>query len=78
MQFWTYMVTCADGSHYVGHTDDHAAVGERLPRCAGEALVAGNVYRYRVTLQPGGAAVTKFLVQWRPPKAGCSMMAVNC
>ena len=24
------------------------------------------------------AAVTKFLVQWRPPKPGCSMMAVNC
>ena len=24
------------------------------------------------------SAVTKFLVQWRPPKAGCSMMAVNC
>jgi len=24
------------------------------------------------------AAVTKFLVQWRPPKAGCSVMVVNC
>ncbi|HEY3838965.1 MAG TPA: thioredoxin family protein, partial [Bryobacteraceae bacterium] len=24
------------------------------------------------------SAVTKFLVQWRPAKAGCSMMAVNC
>ena len=24
------------------------------------------------------SAVTKFLVQWRPPKAGCSMMAVDC
>ena len=24
------------------------------------------------------SAVTKFLVQWRPPKAGCSMMVVNC
>ena len=23
-------------------------------------------------------AVTKFLVQWKPGKAGCSMMAVNC
>ena len=33
-----------------------------FPAGAGEALVAGNVYRYRVTLQPGGAAVTKFLV----------------
>jgi thioredoxin 1 len=22
--------------------------------------------------------VTKFLVQWRPPKAGCSVMVVNC
>ena len=24
------------------------------------------------------AAVTKFLVQWRAPKAGCSVMVVNC
>jgi thioredoxin 1 len=24
------------------------------------------------------AAVTKFLVQWRPPKSGCSVMVVNC
>jgi thiol:disulfide interchange protein len=24
------------------------------------------------------AAVTRFLVQWRPPKAGCSVMVVNC
>jgi len=23
-------------------------------------------------------AVTKFLIQWKPGKAGCSMMAVNC
>jgi predicted GIY-YIG superfamily endonuclease len=22
MQFWMYMLTCADGSYYVGHTDD--------------------------------------------------------
>jgi hypothetical protein len=22
--------------------------------------------------------VTKFLVQWRPPKPGCSVMVVNC
>ncbi|PYR39743.1 MAG: hypothetical protein DMF95_35110, partial [Acidobacteria bacterium] len=22
MQFWTYLLTCADGSYYVGHTDD--------------------------------------------------------
>ncbi len=24
------------------------------------------------------SAVTKFLVQWRPPKTGCSVMVVNC
>jgi hypothetical protein len=24
------------------------------------------------------AAVTRFLMQWKPSKAGCSMMAVNC
>jgi thioredoxin 1 len=24
------------------------------------------------------SAVTKFLVQWRAPRAGCSVMAVNC
>ncbi len=23
-------------------------------------------------------SVTRFLVQWRPPQAGCSMMTVNC
>ena len=22
MQFWTYLLTCADGWYYVGHTDD--------------------------------------------------------
>ena len=22
MQFWTYILRCADGSYYVGHTDD--------------------------------------------------------
>jgi predicted GIY-YIG superfamily endonuclease len=22
MQFWMYILTCADGSYYVGHTDD--------------------------------------------------------
>jgi len=22
MQFWTYLLSCADGSYYVGHTDD--------------------------------------------------------
>ena len=22
VQFWTYMLLCADGSYYVGHTDD--------------------------------------------------------
>jgi len=22
MSFWTYMLKCADGSYYVGHTDD--------------------------------------------------------
>lgn len=27
-------------------------------------------------LQPGD--VTRFLVQWKPPKAGCSVVAVNC
>lgn len=28
MQFWTYMLQCADGSYYVGHTDD---LERRLP-----------------------------------------------
>ena len=22
MQFWVYILTCADGSYYVGHSDD--------------------------------------------------------
>ena len=22
MSFWTYMLRCADGSYYLGHTDD--------------------------------------------------------
>jgi tRNA/rRNA methyltransferase len=25
MSFWTYILQCADGSYYVGHTDDLAA-----------------------------------------------------
>lgn len=31
MSFWTYMLECADGSYYVGHTDD---LGVRVARHA--------------------------------------------
>ena len=40
MAFWLYMLKCADGSYYIGHTDD---LGNRLTQHdagAGEAYTA--------------------------------------
>jgi thiol:disulfide interchange protein len=36
----------------------------------------GGEFSHMGRMEP--AAVTRFLVQWRPPKAGCSVMVVNC
>ena len=36
----------------------------------------GGEFSHMGKMEP--SAVTKFLVQWRPPKAGCSVMVVNC
>jgi len=36
----------------------------------------GGEFSHMGKMEP--AAVTRFLVQWRPPKAGCSVMVVNC
>jgi len=39
MSFWAYMLRCADGSYYVGHTDDL----ERRIGMHADGVVAGYV-----------------------------------
>jgi predicted GIY-YIG superfamily endonuclease len=41
MPFWTYILECADGAYYVGHTDDLDA------RMAQHELGAGSAYTAR-------------------------------
>lgn len=47
MQFWTYMLQCADGSYYVGHTDD---LERRLAMHQGGSLGGYTASRRPVTL----------------------------
>jgi hypothetical protein len=45
----------------------------------GKLLYSSRTKELELAVQHGDAtAVTRFLVQWKPSKAGCSMMAVNC
>ena len=75
----------------VGHIDENLDIAEQwgIPLTRGVPALAvlsdkGKlIYAQRSAefermraVQPG--EVTKFLVQWRAPKAGCSVMVVNC
>jgi thiol:disulfide interchange protein len=75
----------------IGRMDENLDIAERygIPVTLGVPALAvlsengkilygqrGGEFSHMGRMEP--AAVTKFLVQWRPPKAGCSMMAVNC
>jgi hypothetical protein len=45
----------------------------------GKLLYSSRTKELEMAVQRGDAtAVTRFLVQWKPAKSGCSMMAVNC
>jgi len=75
----------------IGRMDENLDIAERygIPVTLGVPALAvlseggkilygqrGGEFSHMGRMEP--AAVTKFLVQWRPPKAGCSMMTVNC
>jgi thiol:disulfide interchange protein len=76
----------------VGHLDENLDIAERyqvpvtrgVPGVAvlsetGKLLYsARNKELEQAVQQSDPAAVTRFLVQWKPSKQGCSMMAVNC
>jgi thiol:disulfide interchange protein len=75
----------------IGRMDENLDIAERygIPVTLGVPALAVLAENGKVLYgQRGGefshmgrmesSAVTKFLVQWRPPKAGCSVMVVNC
>ena len=76
----------------VGHLDENLDIAEKyqvpvthgVPEVAvlseaGKLLYSSRSKELELAVQRSdAAAVTKFLVQWKPGKAGCSMMAVNC
>jgi thiol:disulfide interchange protein len=45
---------------------------------AGKLLYSQRSGEFEKMRQMDSGEVTRFLVQWKPGKAGCSMMAVNC
>ena len=75
----------------IGRMDENLDIAERygIPVTLGVPALAvlsengkilygqrGGEFSHMGRMEP--TAVTKFLVQWRPPKAGCSVMVVNC
>jgi thioredoxin 1 len=75
----------------IGRMDENLDIAERfgIPVTLGVPALAilsengkilygqrGGEFSHMGRMEP--AAVTTFLVQWRPPKAGCSVMVVNC
>jgi thiol:disulfide interchange protein len=75
----------------IGRMDENLDIAERfgIPVTLGVPALAvlspngkilygqrGGEFSHMGKMEP--AAVTRFLVQWRPPKAGCSVMVVNC
>jgi hypothetical protein len=76
----------------VGHLDTNLDIAERynvpvkkgVPALAvlsetGKLLYSERNKELELAAQRSDpSAVTRFLVQWRPPKAGCSVMVVNC
>jgi thioredoxin 1 len=76
----------------VGHLDENLDIAARyqvpvahgVPEVAvlsetGKLLYSSRTKELELAVQRSdAAAVTRFLMQWKPSKAGCSMMAVNC
>jgi thioredoxin 1 len=76
----------------VGHLDENLDIAARyqvpvtqgVPEVAvlsetGKLLYSSRTKELELAVQRSDAsAVTRFLMQWKPAKAGCSMMAVNC
>jgi thiol:disulfide interchange protein len=76
----------------VGHLDENLDIAARyqvpvshgVPEVAvlseaGKLLYSSKTKELELAVQRSdAAAVTRFLVQWKPGKQGCSMMAVNC
>ena len=75
----------------IGRMDENLDIAERfgIPVTLGVPALAvlspngkilygqrGGEFSHMGKMEP--SAVTRFLVQWRPPKAGCSVMVVNC
>ena len=75
----------------IGRMDENLDIAERfgIPVTLGVPALAvlspggkilygqrGGEFSHMGKMEP--SAVTKFLVQWRAPKTGCSMMAVDC
>jgi thioredoxin 1 len=75
----------------IGRMDENLDIAERfgIPVTLGVPALAvlspngkilygqrGGEFSHMGKMEP--AAVTRFLVQWRPPKEGCSVMVVNC
>ena len=76
----------------VGHLDENLDIAEKyqvpvthgVPEVAvlsetGKLLYSSRTKELELAVQKSDvAAVTRFLVQWKPGKSGCSMMAMNC
>lgn len=76
----------------VGHLDENLDIAAKyevpvahgVPEVAvlsetGKLLYSSRTKELELAVQRSdAAAVTRFLVQWKPGKQGCSMMAVNC
>jgi thiol:disulfide interchange protein len=76
----------------VGHLDENLDIGARyqvpvehgVPEVAvlsetGKLLYSSKTKELELAVQRSDvSAVTRFLVQWKPAKQGCSMMSVNC
>jgi thiol:disulfide interchange protein len=76
----------------VGHLDENLDIAARyqvpvehgVPEVAvlsetGKLLYSSRTKELELAVQRSDiSAVTRFLMQWKPTKTGCSMMAVNC
>ena len=76
----------------VGHLDENLDIAKRyqvpvehgVPEVAvlsetGKLLYSSKTKELELAVQRSDeSAVTRFLVQWKPSKQGCSMMATNC
>jgi thioredoxin 1 len=75
----------------IGHMDENVEIAKRydvplergVPALAvlsdhGKLLYSQKNGEFEAMRRMESSSVTQFLVQWRPPKAGCSVTMVNC